>query len=216
VSTVPRVDLATATGVLRFAELRRAEMVRCFERLGRFESNGNSFGAFALLTHDVRRPVDPSDMDGWGTGKRLGEVAAVPFDLPRVLAAFVPAHMQSKLFAEGLRGLCKHGRAVGVLIMSEQWHGRTSSMEERRSRPARIKDWDDRREALIMRLEHRAAGGHTWRAWAMARLSRRHVRKPGGNHRPIGVGFMTRPLQSAADAAAVGADSRRGKKAVAQ
>lgn len=159
------IDLATKAGVLQLCERRRAEMVRCFERLGRFESNGNSFGALALLTHEVRRPADPRDLDGWGPGKRLPEIAIVPFDLPRVLADVVPEHMQSKLFAEGLRDLCKHGRAVGMLIMSEQWHGRTSSMEERRARPARIADWDDRREALIMRLEHRAAGGHTWRAW---------------------------------------------------
>jgi hypothetical protein len=157
-------DLSTAAGVLRLCERRRAEMVRCFERLGRFESNGNSFGALALLTHDVRPPDDPSDMNGWGTGKRLPEIAVVPFDLPRALAAIVPEHLQSRLFAEGLRGLCKHGRAVGVVVMSEQWHGRATP-EERAARPARLKDWDDRREALIMRVEHRAAGGRTWRAW---------------------------------------------------
>jgi hypothetical protein len=162
---VSALDLSTAAGALALAERRRAEMVRCFERLGRFESNGNSFGALALLTHEVRIPHGPRNLDGWGTGKRRPEVAAVPFDLPCELASVVPAHMQSKLFAAGLRDLCKHGRAVGVLIMSEQWHGRASSTEERRARPARIEDWDDRREALIMRLEHRATGGRTWRAW---------------------------------------------------
>ncbi len=160
-----KLDLATAAGVLRFAELRRAEMVRCFERVGRFESNGNSFGAVALLTHEVRRPDDPSDLSAWGTGKRRPEVAPVPFDMPRALAALIPEHMQSKFFADGLRDICRYGRAVSVLIMSEQWHGRTSSMDERRARPPRIEDWDDRREGLIMRLEHRATGGRTWRAW---------------------------------------------------
>lgn len=158
------LDLSTAAGALALCERRRAEMVRCFERLGRFESNGNSFGALALLTHDLLRPDDPSDLTAWGTGKRLPEIAIVPFDLPRVLAALVPEHMQSWLFAEGLRGMCKHGRAVGVVVMSEQWHGKATP-EERAARPARLKDWDDRREALIMRLEHRLAGGLTWRAW---------------------------------------------------
>jgi hypothetical protein len=162
---VTGVDLATVTGVLRFCELRRAEMTRCFERLGRFESDGNSFGAFALLTHHPRWPLAPASRDGWGTGKKMAGVTAVPFTLPRVLAAVVPEDKQSKLFGEALRDLCKHGRAVGVVIMSEQWHGRTSSEAERAARPRRIEDWDDRREALIMRLEHRAAGGRTWRAW---------------------------------------------------
>lgn len=160
-----RLDVATEKGALALAERWRGEMARCFERLGRFESNGNSFGALAMLTHEVRIPDDPRDLAGWGTGKRRPEVALVPFDMPRVLAAIVSGPLQGKLFAEGLRSLCKHGRAVGVLVMTEQWHGRTSSMEERAARPSRIEDWDDRRECLYMRLEHRAAGGRSWRAW---------------------------------------------------
>lgn len=51
------LDLSTSAGALALAERRRAEMVRCFERLGRFESGGNSFGALALLTHGVGRGV---------------------------------------------------------------------------------------------------------------------------------------------------------------
>lgn len=33
-------DLSTAAGVLRFCELKRAEVVRCFERLGCWDCNG--------------------------------------------------------------------------------------------------------------------------------------------------------------------------------
>jgi hypothetical protein len=46
------IDLSTTAGVLRFCELRRAEMVRCFERLGRFEMNEFSFGAYVFAERD--------------------------------------------------------------------------------------------------------------------------------------------------------------------
>lgn len=160
------LDLATSAGVLRFCELRRAEMVRCFERLGRFEANGYSVGGYALITHDVTLP--PADKraepTAWRTGRRLPGVAPVHVQLPHAAREFLPPAQLSEVFGSAVRRYCKLGRAVGAIVMGEMWLATSASLEERDKLPDRLDDYAGRREVLYMRLEHRAVGGRVWTA----------------------------------------------------
>jgi hypothetical protein len=161
------IDVATEAGALRFCELQRAEMTRIFRKKGVFNVNGFGLSAFVFLTHAVVPPDDPADVDAWRTGPPLSAVKVERVNVPPAAALLLQAKGKQEfggvLMGETLRRYCKLGRAAGVLVMSEQWGG-VCSDDERKHRPKRIEDWDDRRESLMMQLEHRLLGQRLWRA----------------------------------------------------
>jgi hypothetical protein len=148
------MNLDTKPGVLRFCEQQQREMVRCFERLGRYEG-GKAHGKGL-------------DLAGWKTGQKLDQVSALPCQLPRWVEGVVPHRQHTVLFGETLRSYAKLTRAIGTLIMSETWHLHTvgepgkSAEEIRGQYPDDLEDAPDRQEALMLRLEHSAAGRIIW------------------------------------------------------
>lgn len=155
--------LLTVAGALHFCELRRAEMVRCFERLGRFEMNGFSVGAHVFATRHVYMP-NPLDTETWRAGEKLPITLVETLLMPRAALNVLTAESVGPFCAGLIRRYCALSRAVGVVVMQEMWWGRTASLEERAQRPKRIADWDDRREVLYLRLDHQAAGTRAWQA----------------------------------------------------
>lgn len=162
------IDVTTEAGALRFCELRRAEMARVFEKKGTFAPNGFSLTGYVFLTHEVKPPADPWDLSAWRTGPKLPAVHVERIEVPPAAARLMHDNGRDDLAApmlgQTMRHYCKLGRAVGAVIMTEEWTGKTSSFEEREARPKRIEDWDDRAEALCMRLEHIRCGRRLWRA----------------------------------------------------
>lgn len=156
------IDLSTAAGALRFAELRRGEMAACFERNGRFESaTGYSFSAFVFATHSI---------DGLARGPKLPHVAARLCDLPRFARDLFPPAHQSAAFGDFVRSFAKVSGAVGTLVMMEGWCVSTpvepgqSVQEQRDTLPPRLEDAPGRIETLDLWLTHNATGARNWRA----------------------------------------------------
>jgi hypothetical protein len=155
------IDLSTKAGVLRFCELRRAEMVGCFERLGRFEMNGYSFGGYVFATHDV-------NSDGWKTGAKLDRVNAELCRMPKALIDQIPPGRQTEVFAHVMREFTKLTRAIGTVVMTEMWHvtmpGKPgkSAEEVRDELPDSLEHAPGRCEALYLQLEHGATGRRVW------------------------------------------------------
>lgn len=167
------LDLSTANGALRFCELRRAEMVSCWQRLGRYEANGHMFGAFAFMTHEVTAPPD-SGPSGWKTGSKLGGVKAVELRLPRWALA-LEANQAKDVYSGALRSYAKLGRAVGTVFMTEMWmvsvrvpegtvDPEAEAQRQRDDMPDNLEDAPGRREGLCLWLEHSAAGSVQWMA----------------------------------------------------
>jgi hypothetical protein len=163
---VTPLDLSTRAGVLRFCELRRAEMVGCFERLGRFESNGFSFCGYVFATHAVKVPADPIDLDGWKTGAKLDRVTAERVRMPAALHGVIPAAQETAIFSMATRQFAKLSRSIGTLVMTEMWHVQTETRQGRDNLPERLEDYKgaDRGETLYVHLEHTATGRRIWRA----------------------------------------------------
>ncbi len=161
--------LDTSAGVLRFCELRRREMAESFRQHGRFEVNGYSFTGYVFATHDIRAPRDArrSHPDEWKTGPKLGHVLAFPLRMPEFLGQVVPNSQITLLWSRVIREYTKLTRAIGTLIMSEAWHvfapqGTTDVHAYRDTLPEDLEDADNRKESLIMMLEHSAAGRKQW------------------------------------------------------
>jgi hypothetical protein len=161
---VTGLDLSTKAGVLRFCALRRAEMVGCFERLGRFESNGFAFCGYVFATHAVKVPSDPAELEGWKTGAKLGRVTAERVRMPAALHGVIPAEQETALFSMATRQFSKLSRSIGTLVMTETWVVTTATLDERKALPKRLEDYEgsDRRECLYVQLEHAATGRHIW------------------------------------------------------
>lgn len=155
------LDLSTSAGVLRFCELRRAEMVACFERLGRYESNGFACGAYVFATHDLLRPSKAAGIDDWRTGKRLAAVEAALCRLPSVLFDVLPPRQHTTLFGNTLRAYAKITRAIGSLVMMEMWSARA---KDRDDLPDDLSQVPGRMESLYMMVEHSAVGRRIWLA----------------------------------------------------
>jgi hypothetical protein len=161
------IDLSTKAGVLRFCENRRAEMVGCFDRLGQFESpSGFSFMGYAFATRRSTHVFQPK----MRTGPKLAKVEAVPMQIPKALQDIVPARQQTELFSRVVREFARATRAIGVVTMAEAWlveaEGKQGqSVEEVRAQmPESLGDVPGRMEALLMMLEHSAAGRRVWKA----------------------------------------------------
>lgn len=164
------MNLETKEGVLRFCELRRREMVGCFERLGRYECNGYSFGAYVFATHELQGTAEPIGPDDFKTGKRLAHVKAEHVRLPRFIGQILPPEQHTLAFREVVKSYAQITRSMGALIMTEMWHavttGRTKeeAMAARASLPERLVDMPERGERLMMQLEHSATGRCIWYA----------------------------------------------------
>lgn len=157
-------DLSTAAGVLRFCEDKRAEMTRCFERVGRFEENGQAFCAYVFATHEVKGPARAGHVDDWKTGRKLERVSLYPCRLPSYgLERFGPV-TQKNIFAQAINGLGKLSRALGYVLLSETWMATAKTLDERKEWPDNLEHAPGRREALFMSLEHTATGHKIWKA----------------------------------------------------
>lgn len=164
------MNLGTKTGVLAYAERRRAEMVRCFERMGQFEDHGNSFCAVLFATHELVKPSgDARDPNRWRTGEKFEAPRAIDVFLPPLVGILMLDPVQQKqAFAFLIKEYAKKVKAIGLLFMTEMWfaHVKGSTREEaeaeRAGRPASLEDWDDRSEGLFMQLEHPATGRKIW------------------------------------------------------
>lgn len=161
-----KLDLSTRAGVLRFCELRRAEMVGCFHELGRYEVNGFSFGGYVFATHAMVVPKDPRGIDDWKTGAKLNRVTAERLSMPAGLHGVLPPERETEVFSFTARRYSKLTRAIGSVVMTEVWSVMTESREERDKFPERLGDYDgpERCEQLFMHLEHAATGERTWTA----------------------------------------------------
>jgi hypothetical protein len=160
---VSGLDLSTAAGALRFCELRRAEMVACWHRLGRFEVNGFSFCGWAFNTHEI---LTASKMSDWRTGKRLPATTATLMRMPAEVVDLVHPSRLTQFYA----AFARLGKAVGTVIMTEMWHVRTNDPEGVGSRakrdelPDNLEDAPGRSEALMLMLEHQETGARSWTA----------------------------------------------------
>lgn len=162
------IDLSTNAGVLRFCELRRAEMVGCLRKLGHFESNGHSFTGYAFMTHavdgDVSRASEGLDAV-FRTGRKLSQVEAWPLNLPP--EDDLPAHFEwkrrTRFFGEVIRHFARAGKAQGVLVFGEAWFVYRDPATQDPDRPyGWVQEQPDRREGLWMKLEHSSIGFRHW------------------------------------------------------
>jgi hypothetical protein len=164
------MDLSTKAGALRFAELRRAEMVGRWETLGRWEVNGFSFGGYVFATHEAVMPTEvPRDLRElkWPTGAKLPKVTALPLRLPRAALLMLRPEDATAFFAFCVQRYTEATRALGTLIMAESWLVQTAEGEDPHARERMAKnleDEPDRQEILMMSLEHSAVGQRVWRA----------------------------------------------------
>lgn len=164
-------DLSTQAGVLRFCESKRAEMVRCFERVGQFEENGQSFFAYLFATHEVDTRGARSP-DEWKTGAKMAKTTAVACRMPdspliKLLSATDPNRVKD-IYSYVLRAQGKLQKAIGYVFMTEMWfmqmEGATPEnvKRERASMPASLEHQPGRSEALFLSVEHQALGRRMW------------------------------------------------------
>lgn len=142
------LDLSTMAGVLRFAELRRAEMHGEYLSRGELEENP-LFCLFAthdmLLTGDPERPLR--------TGVKLPKVSAVRCPVPEFVRQKLGWQQMTKGMGRAIKEMAKSTKAVGVLLMMDAW---TTSSEPPEDRDyGWIEEQSDRREALTVILEHK-------------------------------------------------------------
>ncbi len=172
--------------MLRFCELRRAEMAADFERVGRFEMNGYSFGGYVLATHDVAA-LDASTLKpaAWRTGARLPQVQAMCCRLPKIVGETMPWQDVTGFFGDTLKEFARATRARGVLFMTEGWVRHLDEGEAPpKDRPYGWVEKDPKRgEVLMMSLEHADFGYHQW----MARILREPTRLDPWVKAPDGV-----------------------------
>lgn len=164
------IDLATERGVLNFCERQRQEMVRCFERLGRFEVNGYSFGAWVLATHAVAAPPPNArvNLEDWRRGEQLPAAQAMRCQMPIEARFLMPPDQHTKLFGLTLRHMSELSGAIGTVVMGECWHASAPRVDgqtpqaARASLPDSLEDYDGRQESLFLRLEHKVLGERFW------------------------------------------------------
>lgn len=162
------IDLSTKAGVLRFCELRRAEMVGCLRKLGRFESNGHSFSGYAFMRHEISVDVSRASkgLDAvFRTGPKLDRVEALPLNLPPeedLPEAFV-FEKRTSWFGAVIQAFAKAGKADGVLVFGEGWFVQQSLSEPAVDQPyGWVAKHPDRGEGLWMKLEHKTVGYRNW------------------------------------------------------
>lgn len=162
------IDLSTKAGVLRFCELRRAEMVGMLRKQGNFAStSGHSFTGYAFMTHAVDGDLSRAS-EGlekvFRTGRKLPRIEAFALNLPpeEDLPETFVFKERTRFFGKVIRAFAKAGKAQGVLVFGEAWFV-YQSREEYEERPyGWVEESPERREGLWMKLEHSAVG---WRHW---------------------------------------------------
>ncbi len=190
------LDLSTKAGALAYAERTRRGVEQCFERLGRFEQNGFSYGAILLITHEppstkaIRRAalqLRQNETLPNFHGPKLDRVQPMPVNLPKWMHGMegsetIGGHTQQReIFSQAVKAFAKMTKAVGCLFTAEAWAlhidavpGKTAQ-ELRNEFPADMGQADNRREVLIVSLEHAALERRfTWTAPIEAK-----PRKPG-------------------------------------
>jgi hypothetical protein len=158
---VSRDDLSTPQGVLRFCEMRRAEMVRCFERIGRFEANGYAFCAYVFATHEAKAPAELTP-EAWKPGPKLARVEPTLCQLPDWVMDQFPPEVHTQILGKTLGFFAKVTRALGVVLMTEMWMVSLPNKEDRAALPESLEHAPGRREGLMMSLEHSATGRKMW------------------------------------------------------
>jgi hypothetical protein len=157
------IDLSTKAGVMRFCELRRAEMAADFNRVGRYECNGFAYGGYVFAQHGLRGPPGLAPED-WATGPKLPRITALPVTLPRIIGETMPWQQITSFFARTVREYSRATRATGVLFMTEAWRTEVEGDKP----PDRAYGWVEkqanRKEALMMMLEHPQHGRQMWMA----------------------------------------------------
>jgi hypothetical protein len=159
------MKLDTLEEVLNFCALKRAEMEACHGREGRFEVNGYSFGGYVFATRAI--VGGPPDFPT----EPLGHVEAVTVRMPAFLRMLLPASEHTRAFGHCMRECVKKSEAVGTLFMGETWmaaapHPNMTQAEVeawRKTQPADMGEFADKREGLVMMLEHKTFGRRTWR-----------------------------------------------------
>jgi len=148
---------------MRFCELRRAEMAADFHRVGRYECNGFAYGGYVFAQHAVRAPVALAPED-WATGAKLPCITAMPLTLPRLIGETMPWQQITSFFGRTAREYARATRATGVLFMTEAWRVEAEGDVP----PDRPYGWvekqPNRKEALMMMLEHPQHGRQMWAA----------------------------------------------------
>lgn len=158
-------DLSTQAGALHFCESKRAEMVRCFERVGRFEENGESFCAYIFATHAISAPKNARRTDDFKTGRKLERPVAELVRLPNnPLVQLLSPPQQKDCFAHVVSCQAKLQKAIGYVLLSEMWHAKARTKEERNEWPDSLEYAPGRGEALFMAVEHQALGQKSWKA----------------------------------------------------
>jgi hypothetical protein len=142
------IDVSTRAGALRFAELRRGEMVRQYLAWGRLEKNPL---LYVFATHDFSYDTDlgPSS---FRTRAKLPEVRAVPIPLPEAAKEKIPVHARTRILGQAVRLIAKVSKASGVLLMMDSWFSSGENAPEDHHY-----GWIEENpeaEGLYMRLEH--------------------------------------------------------------
>ncbi len=120
------LHLDTAAGVLRFCELRRAEMATEFLRVGRWERRGFSFSGYVFATHAIDKPPTKAaalkdGLDAWKPGAKLAHVEAFGVELPAWMADVLQPRDITAFWGTAIRHYVQLTRAIGTLILSETW-----------------------------------------------------------------------------------------------
>ncbi len=157
------IDLSTKAGVHRFCELRRKEMAGCFERLGQFEAPGGAtYMAYVFARHRINGSGDP---DSWTTGQELPVITAIPATIPRIAMELVPWDQRTALMGRVLKDFNRLTRSTGCVIMTEAWFKTAEGPKKvvpDGSRYGWVEKSPDRREALMMMLQHVTFGDQMW------------------------------------------------------
>lgn len=163
----PRREIMTTlldpTEMLRCCELQRERMVERWREKGRFEHNGVATAALLIATKDP---------DG---GRRLEAPIAIPCDPPRDLLPLIDPASYTELLAGALRACSEKWGGIGLIICAEAWMVKMvgppgkpmtpdEAVRQRAELPKSLGDAPGRIEAMVMFMEHVAAGTHMWMA----------------------------------------------------
>lgn len=163
------VDLNTEEGALAFCEEKRNEMRELFLEQGQFECNGFSFKGYIFVRRD---PPKAKGNDGcpttWPKGPLLDAPEAVEIKLPVFMHTLIPEARHTEAFRHCVDTMLDRCDGFGWVLMAEQWLAHVEAepgetQEQARARmPNRLEEYAGRREALMVRLEHRSAGERSW------------------------------------------------------
>ncbi len=146
------IDLSTKAGALRFAELRRNEARAYYLWHGALEQNP-IFWLF--VTHRYEWTGDPENLVR--PGRRLPHVDAWPCRVPQEVRDVHGPLGFTRFMGYAMATAARATKAVGSLYLSDSWLAPVRDLEEDRKKAyGWIEKDPERREGLLMRLEHKA------------------------------------------------------------